>query len=184
MSVSWWGRAAGVERHEWPRLLLELVRDDALSADAVAAVLHEIWHGPTMRLGPIEDMRPHDVLSLDEWLTIHGALGGMFALDGQIEPSARPTAPLTLYRAAPKAGARGMSWTPWRAVASEYRRSRGGLIWAAEVRPDQMLAAYGGWQRNEFVIDPADLDPRPSPEVAGFRVLAEDRAALAAVRAN
>jgi hypothetical protein len=84
-----------------------------------------------------------------------------YAVDGV--RSARPAAPLRLYRGATKPMMQGWSWTENRSVADEYalrsigpRKNHGAITYQADVEPWRLFARIT--HQREYVIDPVGME--------------------------
>lgn len=119
--------------------------------DQLAARLSVTW---VLR----QPQMPLEAFSRDVWLDLWDAVGYVYS--GVRAPHMRPSAPLTLFRAAegPEFAASGLSWTPRRALAETWRRHRfgpRGAVYEVTVEPSALraLLLHDFTMLPEYVVD-------------------------------
>jgi hypothetical protein len=139
----------GAGRIHGPALLLDAWHRGIIAPAVITAEIGNAWSAAEY---------PERAIGRPQWLELFSVAG--YTLGGQ--STARPAAPVRLWRGSPAARRRGMAWTADPEVARQFANSgfRGrppGVLYETVAPPSSLLCRPGGRAESEYVVNPRRL---------------------------
>jgi hypothetical protein len=126
------------------RIALDLIRANCMNELGAMELMEEAW---------ATNITPEAVIPAAHWIDAFRAAGYLTNVE---DSRPCPTEALTLFRGTERRYRCGLAWTDSLDVAEDFARQAGesGVVFSAEVAPDQVLARYNtARSEREYVVD-------------------------------